>query len=127
MTAYHRRGLLFENEGIRRKERTKPGPFSIEQIREEIEAGRLHEQDLACHDGANWIRLKDLPGLFQQPAAKVDRPVGGQRKAQDNMVHPARLRMLHPGGLGNFSLLLRQRTSQGSKSQFFIRQARMES
>ena len=56
------------------------GLFSIEQIRGEIEAGRLHEQDLACHDGANWIRLKDLPGLFQQPAAKVDRPVGDKEK-----------------------------------------------
>ena len=56
------------------------GLFSIEQIREEIKAGRLHEQDLACHDGANWIRIKDLPGLFQQPAAKVDRPVGDKGK-----------------------------------------------
>ena len=56
------------------------GLFPIEQIREEIEAGRLHEQDLACHDGANWIRLKDLPGLFQQPAAKVDRPAGNRGK-----------------------------------------------
>jgi len=56
------------------------GLFSIEQIRGEIEAGRLHEQDLACHDGANWIRLKDLPGLFQQPAARIDRPVGDKGK-----------------------------------------------
>ena len=39
------------------------GPYSIEQVRQYLKAGNLKGDDLACHDGANWIKLSQVPGV----------------------------------------------------------------
>ena len=49
------------------------GPYSIEQIRQFLKAGNFTGNDLACHDGANWIKLSQVPGITltkPKPVAK---------------------------------------------------------
>ena len=49
------------------------GPYSIEQVRQYLNAGNLKDDDLACHDGANWIKLSQVPGIAPaqpKPVAK---------------------------------------------------------
>lgn len=40
------------------------GPYSLEQVRQFLKTGNFTENDLACHDGANWIKLSQVPGIF---------------------------------------------------------------
>ena len=63
------------------------GPYSIGQLRPYLQAGNLTGDDLACHDGANWVALKEVPGIFgrankQAPQARIARkePVAKLRK-----------------------------------------------
>ena len=37
------------------------GPYSIDQARAYLTSGNLSKEDLACHDGKNWVRLGDIP------------------------------------------------------------------
>jgi len=39
------------------------GPYPLEQIRQFLKAGNFTGNDLACHDGANWIKLSQVPGI----------------------------------------------------------------
>ena len=39
------------------------GPYPIEQVRQFLKAGNFSGNDLACHDGANWIKLSQVPGV----------------------------------------------------------------
>ena len=54
------------------------GPYSIEQVRQYLKAGNFTGNDLACHDGANWIKLSQVPGIAPtkpKPIAKqVEQP-----------------------------------------------------
>ena len=54
------------------------GPYPIEQVRQFLKAGNFTGNDLACHDGANWIKLSEVPGIAPaQPksvAKKVEQP-----------------------------------------------------
>jgi hypothetical protein len=34
------------------------GPYPIEQVGQYLKAGNLKGDDLACHDGANWVKLE---------------------------------------------------------------------
>jgi len=63
------------------------GPYSIGQLRPYLQAGNFTGDDLACHDGANWVALKDVPGIIgrsskQAPQARTVRkePVAKPRK-----------------------------------------------
>lgn len=63
------------------------GPYSIGQLRPYLQAGNFTGDDLACHDGANWVALKDVPGIIgrankQAPQARIARkePVAKPRK-----------------------------------------------
>jgi micrococcal nuclease len=63
------------------------GPYSIGQLRPYLQAGNFTGDDLACHDGTNWLALKDVPGLIgrankQAPQARIARkePVVKPRK-----------------------------------------------
>jgi len=40
------------------------GPYTISQLRPYLDQGSFKKNDLACHDGTNWISLKDVPGLI---------------------------------------------------------------
>ena len=39
------------------------GPYSLEQVRQYLKTGNFTGNDLACHDGANWIKLSEVPGI----------------------------------------------------------------
>jgi len=39
------------------------GPYPLEQVRQYLKAGNFSGNDLACHDGANWIKLSQVPGV----------------------------------------------------------------
>ena len=60
------------------------GPYPIEQVRQYLKAGNFTGNDLACHDGANWIKLSQVPGIAPaQPksvAKKVEQPAKVETK-----------------------------------------------
>ena len=60
------------------------GPYTIEQVRQYLKAGNFTGNDLACHDGANWIKLSQVPGIAPaQPksvAKKVEQPAKVETK-----------------------------------------------
>jgi hypothetical protein len=39
------------------------GPYSIEQLRQYVQAGSFKDDHLACYDGTNWVKIKDVPGF----------------------------------------------------------------
>ena len=48
------------------------GPYSIDQLRQYVQAGNFKDDHLACYDGTNWVKIKDVPGLVIQ--AKKAKP-----------------------------------------------------
>ena len=54
------------------------GPYFFEQLRQYVQAGNFRDDDLACYDGTNWVKIKDVPGIAVE--AKKPKPV--QQKAQ---------------------------------------------
>ena len=54
------------------------GPYSIDQLRQYVQAGNFRDDHLACYDGTNWVKIKDVPGFAV--VAKKAKPV--QQKAQ---------------------------------------------
>ena len=61
------------------------GPYPLEQVRQYLKAGNFTGNDYACHDGANWIKLSQVPGvasskpktvakLVEQPAKVETKP-----------------------------------------------------
>ena len=54
------------------------GPYSIDQLRQYVQAGSFRDDHLACYDGTNWVKIKDVPGFAV--VAKKAKPV--QQKAQ---------------------------------------------
>mgnify|MGYP006160809427 CR=1 FL=1 len=45
------------------KEGESYGPYTLEQVRQYLKAGNFTGSDYACHDGANWIKLSQVPGV----------------------------------------------------------------
>ena len=39
------------------------GPYSIDQIRQYVQAGNFKDDHLACYDGKNWVKIKDVYGF----------------------------------------------------------------
>jgi hypothetical protein len=39
------------------------GPYSVAQLKEYIRARNFTIDDLACYDGANWVKLSQVPGI----------------------------------------------------------------
>ena len=60
------------------------GPCLIEDVCQYLKAGNLKGDDLACYDGANWIKLSQLPGVAPtnpKPVAKpIEQPVKVEAK-----------------------------------------------
>ena len=48
------------------------GPYSIDQLRQYVQAGNFTDDHLACYDGTNWVKIKDVPELVIQ--AKKAKP-----------------------------------------------------
>ena len=42
------------------------GPYSIDQLNEYLRQGNILGSDLACHDGKEWIKLSEVPGILNQ-------------------------------------------------------------
>ena len=62
------------------KDGTQYGPYTLEQLQEYIQQGSFTLQDLACHDGQNWVPVAQVPGIAlaatspAQPAAQPKAP-----------------------------------------------------
>jgi hypothetical protein len=65
------------------------GPYAVEQLLEYVQQGNFTAEDLACHDGKNWVKVADVPGFAEatQPAATPS-PTTPQRDqaVQENAV-----------------------------------------
>lgn len=56
------------------------GPYPLEQARQYLKAGNFTGNDLACHDGANWIKLSQVPGINPEPATATKSAVQAKPK-----------------------------------------------
>ena len=54
------------------------GPYFLEQLRQYVQAGNFMDDDLACYDGTNWVKIKDVPGIAV--GAKKSKPVQQKRQ-----------------------------------------------
>jgi len=69
------------------KDGTQYGPYTLEQLQEYIQQGSFTLQDLACHDGQNWVPVAEVPGIAPaatspaQPAAQPVAQAKGRAKA----------------------------------------------
>ena len=61
----------------------KHGPYSIDQLRQYVQAGNFKDDHLACYDGTNWVKIKDVPGFAV--VVKKAKPV--QQKANYSSVN----------------------------------------
>ena len=67
------------------------GPYPLEQARQYLKAGNFSGNDLACHDGANWIKLADVPGITPKPVTAT-KPVTQQKpKKKKKKIRKVRL------------------------------------
>ena len=39
------------------------GPYTVEQLRKYVQQGNFTTEDLACHDGQNWVTVAQVPGF----------------------------------------------------------------
>ena len=56
------------------------GPYTLDQVRQYLKAGKLSGNDYACHDGANWIKLSQVPGITPEPATATKSAVQAKPK-----------------------------------------------
>ena len=50
------------------------GPYSVEQLRSYVKAGNLKEDQPACYDGKNWVRIHEVPGFKIEPTKQEVKP-----------------------------------------------------
>ena len=50
------------------------GPYSVAQLREYLKAKNFTGDDLACYDGANWVKLSLVPGISENPLPAREEP-----------------------------------------------------
>ena len=65
------------------------GPYTVDQLKQYLEARNFDRNDWACHDGKNWVRLSEVPGLsktakvLKKPAeSKVEKNQNGSDKQE---------------------------------------------
>ena len=64
------------------------GPYPLDQVRQYLKSGSFSGNDLACHDGANWIKLADIPDIAPKveesakPASNQDQEEDSKRQAR---------------------------------------------
>ena len=63
------------------KEGKSFGPYPLEQVRQYLKAGSFSGNDLACYDGANWIKLSNVPGVTQS-ASPLAKPIENHLNAE---------------------------------------------
>ena len=51
-------------------------PYSIDQLRQYVQAGHFRYDQLACYDGTNWMRIKNVPGFsVEAKVAYISSPI----------------------------------------------------
>jgi hypothetical protein len=58
------------------------GPYTVRELRSRVEDGSLDREDLACHDGQNWVKISQIPGFESSippspPPSSGPPPIGG--------------------------------------------------
>jgi hypothetical protein len=60
------------------------GPYTVRELRGRVEDGILLPDDLACHDGQNWVKISQVPGFESSippppppPPSSVPPPIEG--------------------------------------------------
>ena len=66
------------------------GPYPIEQARQYLKSGSFSGNDLACHDGANWIKLADVPGIAPKTKEST-KPVAQTKTKKKKKIRKGRL------------------------------------
>ena len=75
------------------KDGTQYGPYILEQLQEYIQQGSFTLQDLACHDGQNWVPVAQVPGIAPaatspaQPAAQPKTPAKASAAKKNERDH----------------------------------------
>ena len=67
------------------------GPYSLEQVRQYLKAGDFTGNDLACHDGVNWIKLSQVPGINPEPATATKPVTQAKPKKKKKKIRKVRL------------------------------------
>jgi len=49
------------------------GAYSVDQVRQFLKVGNFTYNDLACHDGANWVKINEIPNIKESTKLVVDR------------------------------------------------------
>lgn len=66
------------------------GSYSLEQARQYLKAGNFTANDLACHDGANWIKLSQVPSINPEPVTAT-KPVTQAKPKKKKKIRKVRL------------------------------------
>ena len=66
------------------------GPYTLEQVRQYLKAGSFSGNDLACHDGATWIKLSQVPGITPKPEIATQ-PVTQAKPKKKKKIRKVRL------------------------------------
>lgn len=74
------------------------GPYTVDQLRAYVKAGNLREYQPACHDGKNWVSIREVPGYFVkpkfQPVKSKHQPVKPTAKEKEKPVKKKRWKFL---------------------------------
>jgi endonuclease YncB( thermonuclease family) len=66
------------------------GPYTIEQVRQYLKAGNFTGDDHACHDGTNWIKLSQVPGIAPK-AVEASKPAPQAKPKKKKKIRKVRL------------------------------------
>ena len=55
------------------------GPYTVDQLRAYVKAGNFREDHPACHDGRNWVSIREVPNYFVQTNPQPVKPTAKQK------------------------------------------------
>ena len=68
------------------------GPYSVAQLKEYLKARNFIKDDLACHDGANWVKLSEVPGIEEAASNIVHQLDLSSSKPDSNLAVEAQVK-----------------------------------
>ena len=68
------------------------GPYSVSQLKEYLQARNFIKDDLACHDGANWVKLSEVPGIEEVASNIVHQLDLSSSKPDNNLAVEAQIK-----------------------------------
>ena len=66
------------------------GPYPLDQVRQYLRTGNFSVNDLACHDGKNWIKLAYIPGIAPKTEESA-KPVAQTKTKKKKKIRKGRL------------------------------------